>query len=245
MRPAALATLLLLLFFTMPCRSADMTIGTNFTVLAPNQALADAVAKQAEIYRKQSALEWLGKELPDRQGRSLITVDIKSEKDEGLTWPIDCPERKLHHVWLTTSVERALGTTLHHEVIHTVLDSRFYPESLPAWASEGIASQADDVGRKENQRQILARWSKAGRWPGLRSLFEASRIGHDDLNHYAAVSSVTEFLAERGGKTRVVEFAGSGQNRGWDQAASDYYGVRDVAALQTAWQTWVTRKVGN
>ena len=245
MRPAVLAIALLVLFSTVAARSADMSIGTNFTVLAPNQALADAVAKQAEVYRKQSALEWLGKELPDRDGRSLITVDIRSEKDEGLTWPIDSPERTLHQVWLTTSVERAKGTTLHHEVVHTVLDSYFYPESLPAWASEGIASQADDAGRKENQRQILARWAKAGRWPGLRSLFESSRIGHDDLARYAAASSVTEFLAQRGGKTRVVEFAASGQKRGWDRAASDFYGVHDVAELQTAWQDWVSRKLGN
>ena len=136
-----------------------------------------------------------------------------------------------------------MGTTLHHEVIHTVLDSHFYPESLPAWASEGIASQADDAGRKENQRQILARWSKAGRWPAcgrsssLRGSDTTISIG------YAAASSVTEFLAERGGKTRVVEFAASGQKCGWDRAASDYYGVHDVAALQTAWQDWVTRKL--
>ncbi len=175
----------------------------------------------------------------------MITVDITSQKDEGLTWPIDSSERTLHQVWLTTSVERAVGATLHHEVVHTVLDSHFYPESPPAWASEGIASLADDAGRKENQRQILARWSKAGRWPGLRSLFESSRIGHDDLNRYAAASSVTEFLAERGGRTRVVAFAGRGQKRGWDQAASDYYGVHDLAELQTAWQDWVTRKLGN
>ncbi|MGO9110535.1 MAG: hypothetical protein ACLP9L_15035 [Thermoguttaceae bacterium] len=243
MRPTTLSVPLLILLTAVAARAADMSIGANFTVLAPNQALAEAVAKQAELYRKQTALEWLGKELPDRVGRSLITVEITSQKDEGLTWPIDCPERTLHQVWLTTSVDRTLGTTLHHEVSHTVLDSYCYPESLPAWASEGIASQADDAGRKENQRQILARWSKAGRWPGLRPLFEASRIDHDNLSRYAAASSVTEFLAQRGGKTRVVEFASSGQKRGWDQAARDYYGVRDVAELQTAWQDWVTEKL--
>jgi hypothetical protein len=245
MRPAALSIAVLLVLIAAAARSAEMSIGDNFTVLAPNQTLADAVVKQAEVFRKQTALEWLGKELPDRVGRSLITVDICAQKDEGLTWPIDCRERTLHQVWLTTSVQRALGTTLHHEVVHTVLDSHFYPESLPAWASEGIASQADDAGRQETQRQVLARWSKAGRWPGLRSLFESARLDHDNLDGYAAAASVTEFLAERGGKTRVVEFASSGQKHGWDRAASNCYGVRDVATLQTAWQEWVTKKLGN
>ena len=115
MRPAASFIALFVLSTAASARSADMSIGDNFTVLAPNQALADAVARQAEVFRKQSALEWLGKELPDRVGRSLITVDIAPQKDEGLTWPIDPRERTLHQVWLTTSVERALGTTLHHE----------------------------------------------------------------------------------------------------------------------------------
>jgi len=245
MRSIALAITLLAVLTPGAARSADMSIGTNFTVLAPNQGLADAVAKQAEVYRKQSALEWLGKELPDRLGRSLITVEIAAQKDEGLTWPIDCAERKFHQVWLTTSAQRALGTTLHHEIVHTVLDSHLYPESLPAWASEGIASQADDAGRKENQRSILVRWSKTGQWPTLRSLFEASRIEHDNLNGYAAASSITAFLAQRGGKTRVVDFASNGRKRGWDQAASDYYGVRDLAELQTAWQDWATEKLRN
>ena len=245
MRPALLFAVLLVVFVTLAADSADMSIGTNFTVLAPNQALADAVAQQAEVFRKQSALEWLGRELPDRAGRSLITVEITSQKDEGLTWPIDCRERTLHQVWLTTSVEHALGTTLHHEVVHTVLDSHFYPEPLPAWASEGIASQTDDAGRQERQRQILARWSKAGRWPSLRSLFESSRLEHDNLDGYAAASSVTEFLAERGGKSRVVEFASSGQKRGWDQAASDYYGVHGITELQAVWQNWMTKKVSD
>jgi hypothetical protein len=138
-----------------------------------------------------------------------------------------------------------LGTTLHHEVVHTVLDSHFYPESLPAWASEGIASRADDAGRQETQRQALARWSKGGQWPSLRSLFESSRLEHDNLDGYAAAASVIEFLVERGGRTRVVEFASHGQKRGWDRAAADCYGMRDLAELQTAWQDWVTRKVGN
>jgi len=245
MRPVALFASLLAIFNSGTARSADMSIGTNFTVLAPNQTLADAVAKQAEIYRKQSALDWLGKELPDRLGRSLITIDISSQKDEGLTWPIDCAERKFHQVWLTTSTQRALGSTLHHEVVHTVLDSHCYPESLPAWASEGIASQADDAERKANQSLIVARWSNTGRWPALRSLFESSRIEHNNLGGYAAASSITEFLVQRGGKTRVVDFASNGPKRGWDRAASDYYDVRDLADLQSAWQAWATEKSRN
>jgi hypothetical protein len=235
----------LLTLSAVPSRAADMSVGTNFTVLAPNRVLADAVAKQAEAFRRESALEWLGKELPDRNGRSVITLDISSDKDEGWTWPIDSPERTLHQVWLTTSTERATGSTLHHEVVHTVLHSYYYPEVPPAWASEGIASQADDAERKASRRRILAGWSRAGRWPNLKSLLQSPRIGHDNLDGYAASASLTEFLAERGGKTRVVEFARSGQRRGWDKAAGEFYGIASVADLQVAWQSWVAKQASN
>jgi hypothetical protein len=223
--------------------SADMSVGKNFTVLAPDRALATAVLQQAEVYRSQAARDWLAERLPDRLGRSMITVDISSQEDEGFTWPIDSPERTLHQIWLTTSVERAVGTTLQHEVIHTVLDTHFFPETIPAWASEGIASQADDAGRKDDQRLMLARWVRTNRWPNLRSLFQYRRLEHNDLTAYVAASSIVEFLVEQGGKPRVVEFASAGAKQGWDAAARKLYAARDVSALQVAWQTWVIKKV--
>jgi hypothetical protein len=244
MRPAAYCVFLLVVAVALEAHAADMSIGVNFTVLAPNRAVADTIAAQAEIYRAQAAQEWLDGKLPDRQGRTLITVELNSQKDEGATWPIDCPERTLHQVWLTTSLDRAVGSTLHHEVVHTVLDTHFYPGTIVAWASEGIASQVDDAGRRQHQRQLLQGWSASGRWPSLTALFAMKAIGHDNLESYAAASSVTEFLAQRSGKHRVIEFAAAGPNRGWDQAAHDCYGFRDLADLQTAWQNWVARQLG-
>ena len=82
----------------------------------------------------------------------------------------------------------------------------------------------------------------AGRWPNLRPLLQSSRIGHDNLDGYVAAASLTEFLAERGGKTRVVEFARSGQRYGWDKAAGEFYGVASVADLQVAWQSWAAKQ---
>jgi hypothetical protein len=242
MRFAAFAVFTFSFFTAAAVHPADMSAGSNFVVLAPNRAVADAVAAQAEIYRAKAAQEWLGEKLPERQGRTLINVEIDTQKDEGATWPIDCKERTLHQVWLSTSLDRALGSTLRHEVVHTVLDTHFYPEAPPAWASEGIASQSDDAGRQKNQRELLSQWSTSGRWPSFRQLFATQRIGHEDLQAYALAASVTEFLCERSGKRHVVEFAAAGRKNGWDQAAHDSFGVRDVAELQSAWQTWATAR---
>ena len=70
--------------------------------MAPDQAIAEAVVKQAEHFRKEAAREWLGRELPTGQGPTMITVVISSNEDDGLTWPIDTPERKFHQIWVTT-----------------------------------------------------------------------------------------------------------------------------------------------
>ncbi len=242
MRPAAR----FLISFVLLCPALGHAAGTaltdNFNVIAPNVAIAEAVAKQAEVFRKQAALEWLGKELPSGKGPAMITVIISANEDDGLTWPIDTPKRKFHHIWLTTSVDRAVGATLHHEVVHAVIDTFTYPNLLPAWANEGIASQADDAGRKESRRQIAAGWANDGRWPQLQTLFQASRIGHTDREGYAAAASVAQFLAGLGEKPKVIEFARAGQQNGWDHAAHDCYGVRDLAELQAQWQKWVSNR---
>jgi hypothetical protein len=234
-------TLLAIAIFLYPAtgRSAGVALTGNFNVLAPNETLAETVAEKAETYRKQAAREWLGKDLPEGQGRTMITVIISTEKVDGLTWPIDCPERKFHQIWTTTSEERAAGEVLHHEVVHTVLDTFSGLTFLPAWANEGIASQVDEAPCKESRRQIALRWTAQGQWPQLRTLFQARQIAHTDREGYAAAASVTEFLATLQGKPNVVRFAQSGQQVGWDQAARDCYGAHDVDELQVKWQTWV------
>ena len=220
MRPAASLFFLLVFFAPVLGQAAGLATSPNFSVMAPNQAIAEAVVKQAEYFRKEAAQEWLGKELRTGQGPTLITVVVSSNADDGLTWPIDNPQRKFRHVWVTTSLERATGTTLNHEVTHTVLDSYSHPNRLPAWLREGVASQKDNVDRKEIRQQLLAQWARDGCWPQLQTIFQSSRIGHDNQVGYTAAASVTEYLADRGGKARVVEFASTGQQRGWEQSAS-------------------------
>jgi hypothetical protein len=234
----------LLVFFTPAIGySSGLATSTNFSVMAPTRVVAEAVVKQAEYFRKEVAKEWLGKELPAGRGPTLITIVVSTTEDDGMTWPIDNPQRKFHHIWLTTSLEHAVGTTLNHEVAHTVLDSYSHPNRLPAWLREGVASQVDDSQRKEIRQCLLGQWTRDGQWPDLQAIFQLPGIGHDDRVGYTAASSVTEFLAERGGKARVIEFALSGQQHGWDRSLQDYYGVRNVAELQIAWQTWALNKV--
>jgi hypothetical protein len=211
----------------------------NFDVTAPSDEIAVAVAEKAELYRRQAALEWLGKALPHGRGPTMITVMISDTEVDGLTWPVDSPERKFHQIWTTTSPQHVTGEVLHHEVVHTVLDTFTGTDFLPAWASEGIASQVDEPRSKEIRRGIALGWAARGDWPPLSGLFQSRKIAHNDDRTYAAAASVTEFLATLRGKPEVVRFAQMGQRAGWDQAARACYGARDVAELEAMWHDWV------
>ncbi len=239
MRPAACFAFL----FFLLSPAAALAVGTahseNFNVMAPTVELARSVANKAETYRKLAALEWFGRELTAGKDRTILTVFSSANEDEGLSWPINDPEQKCHRIWITTSAEKAGGSLLYHEVVHTVLASFVRPGSMPRWADEGIASQVDGDARNQTRDQLVETWASQGRLPQLQTLFTATRITHSDSDAYAAAASVTRFLATLGGKPKVVVFANAGMHSDWDQAARDVYGVRGVADLQTRWENWV------
>ncbi len=214
--------------------------GKNFTVIAPSgDHLADQVLTRAEELRRDIALEWLGKELPDGRGRTHITVELSKDKDEGLTWL--CGQGRAvrgdHRMWLTTSRERAVGSTLEHEVTHVVLAVRF-PQGMPVWANEGIASLADDEERHKTRRELQREWARSGQWPTLEKLLYQRTIDPSDQAGYAAAVSLTEFLLTKGDRRALIAFVEHAALDGWDAALGKSYGIDGVPELQRQWQAW-------
>src|SRR4029078_494855 len=74
------STLLVWLCLTPLGSVADASAGyktTNFVVSAPTPQLAKEIGDQAEVYRKQLAVEWLGKELPAWSKPCPITAQVQ------------------------------------------------------------------------------------------------------------------------------------------------------------------------
>lgn len=211
----------------------------NFTILAEDELLAADVLASANRFRQQVANDWLRLELPPSVGETVIHVTLSSEEDRGLTWAIDSPNRSMHKIWLTTSRDRANGSTLQHEIAHIVLATR-YPQRLPAWADEGIAGTYDEQDRINTRRQIIQWYAQTENWPTLESVFQMPAIINTDKKAYSVAASVTEFLLTRADKPTFVEFAAAGQQAGWDRALQDFYKIESVAALQQAWQAWAS-----
>jgi hypothetical protein len=215
----------------------------NFTVIAPRgDGLADRVLSRADELRKEIALAWLGEELPEGQGLTHITVKLAKDKDEGLTW-LCGPGRAVrgaHRMWLETTAERAVGSTLEHEVTHIVLAVRF-PKGTPAWANEGIASLADDEERHRTRRELLRQWARTGQWPSLDKVLYQRTISPSDQAGYAAAVSLTEFLLTKGDRREMIDFLEQSAQDGWDAALAKHYGIANVGELQRQWQQWGVR----
>ena len=222
-------------------QAAGFAYNENFSVFAPDQPLAEAVLAKADGFRKEIARQWLDEELPPSAGRAIIAVTLRDEEDSGLTWPIGGDsKRKYHRVWLTTSRQGAIGSTLNHEIVHVVFATRF-PDRLAAWAEEGAASLADDQQRIDVRRRTIRWCAKTGNWPDLHTVFAAPTIPTNDQMTYSIAASVTEYLLSRSDKATFVRFAEMGKRRGWDQALQECYGVHTTHDLQTAWQAWACR----
>lgn len=81
---------------------------------------------------------------------------------------------------------------------------------------------------------------RTGTIPNLVELFEATDVKSHDQNSYAAAASLVSFLLTRGDEKTVVQFAESGQCRGWTAALQSHYDIQSVGELQAFWREWLT-----
>jgi hypothetical protein len=213
----------------------------NFVVSAPTQDLADEMLARAEALRDEIAVTWLGAKLPPSVGPTVIRLTLSESEDKGLTWVGDRPDRLSHLMWLTTSRERALGSTLAHEMTHAVLATR-YPGQIPAWCNEGIASQCDDEARIDARRQIVAWYAQTGNWPSLLETLAAKKIAPTDQSQYAVAASLAEFLLTQQDRAELLAFGLAGDKLGWDAAVRKHYGLASVRELETQWRAWAAKR---
>lgn len=230
-------------------QAAGLVHNENFVVFTEaglsqqvTQEFAHSVLVKAEEYRRQIALEWFGEELPRGIGRTTINVSFAADRDTGLTWAVDHPDRKQHSIYLYTTPERALGSTLAHEVAHAVLATQFpHPHRLPAWMEEGIASQYDNADRRQSRASILKFFAQQDHWPNLAPVLDAGNLASDDTRSYALAVSLTEMLLAQGGKAKFLEFGRTASREGTQRALERHYSIREMAQLETQWQNWVRR----
>ncbi len=214
----------------------------NFTVEAPTAQIAQQVGQYAEHYRREKAIEWLGKEMPNWGQPCPLKVTVTVGGAGGATSFAFDHGRILHQdMNVQGPLERILASVLPHEVTHTVFAYHFR-EPLPRWADEGgsVLSE-DDIERRRHDdmvRHILA----GGRAFRLRVLFnmrEYPSSGGDVATLYAQGYSICRFLVDSNGRQGFLNFVGHGMRQGWDSAVQTFYRMNRLEDLEQAWLDWM------
>lgn len=214
----------------------------NFVIVsAPSDEVAQEVAAQAEHYRRELAVQWLGRELARWRDPCPIVVGVgPREPSRGKTTFV--PTGGEPHSWqmeVFGTRERVLDSVLPHEILHTVFATHF-GVPLPRWADEGACTTVEHKSERDKQQSNLIHYLKNERGIAFNKMFAMKEYPRDMLPLYAQGYSVARYLIAQGGERKFVDFIGEGlSQRSWTKATQRHYGYQSLAELQNAWLAWV------
>ncbi|HAY81269.1 MAG TPA: hypothetical protein DCY79_15805 [Planctomycetaceae bacterium] len=225
-------------------KAAGLVFNENFTILAAKSqpaltsGFSERLLAAAERYRREIAQEWFAQELADGVGKTTISLTVSHRVDKAFTWARS-GARNYHVVYLTTSPQQAVGSTLKHEIAHVVLATQFPGNArLPIWLEEGIASRYDDAERIRLRKQITQSFGHARPWPQVTQLFATENVPSVDQTTYAFAVSLTDYLLTLDNRKTLLRFGAMCSQSTPDQALATHYQMQPHE-LQLRWQHWV------
>ena len=209
---------------------------TNFTVEAPTGEIAEQIGTTAERCRKETALEWLGREMPPWTYPCAIRVKIVDTNPGGATTSAFRRGHVLQqNIELEGPLDRLLAGVLPHEVTHALMAQHF-GQPVPRWFDEGAAILAEDSESHLKQEAMACKFvSEPNRAISLHQLFQLSEYPQDLTIFFAEAFSVTRFLLERRDRRTLLNFVADGLHDGWDKALQSNYRIFNVEELEKAW----------
>ncbi len=214
----------------------------NFTVSAPNEQIARQAGEYAEKYRKEKALQWLGKEMPQWGQPCPLKVTITMNGPSGFTtFGFDRGAIVHQEMQVEGSLERVLNSVLPHEITHTVFAYHFRC-ALPRWADEGGSVLSEDEAERQRHDKLVRECLAGGKAFRLRVLFDMKQYpgsGGDVLTLYAQGYSVSRFLVESGSRQQFLNFVADGMRHGWDRAVQTHYRMNRLEDLEESWLNWM------
>jgi hypothetical protein len=210
----------------------------NFLVEAPTPQIAQQVGQWAEHYRKEKALQWLGREMPPWSEPCPLHVKITFGGSGGATtFNFDFAHGQ---VWQTMQIEgsldRLLQSVLPHEVTHTVF-AHYFRCPVPRWADEGGAVLSEDDLERSHHDQMVRQILNARREIPLRRLFNLREYPHEVGSLYAEGYSVARFLVDSRGPQAFLAFVAQGMQGDWDVAVQAHYRYQNIEQLEEAWKS--------
>ncbi len=232
--------------FSLICLFSNSALGAgyrtaNFTVDAPTPQIARQIGDTAEHWRREMALEWLGKELPDWSKACPIKARVSPQLGAGgaTSFVFDQGEVFGWRMEIQGSLQRILDSVLPHEVTHTIFASHFR-RPLPRWADEGACTTVEHQSEISKQETMLIEFLQTHRGIPFSSMFAMKEYPQDVLPLYAQGHSLAKFLiAQRGKHTFLVFLEDGMQDENWPRAIHETYGYRNLLTLQNTWMDWI------
>ena len=195
------------------------------------------MCESAERFRRDLAIEWLGRELP-RWGKPCpIVVQVGERMGAGgaTSFVFDRGEVFGWQMTIQGSFERVLDSVLPHEVTHTIFASHFR-QPLPRWADEGACTTVEHPAERNKQQKLLIEFLQTGRGISFSQMFAMKEYPPDVLPLYAQGHSLASFLIAQGGKRKYLQFVADGlESNNWSAELKKHYGFRNLGVLQNTW----------
>jgi hypothetical protein len=236
--------LLLAIAFASAAHAAEHRT-KNFVAYAPTADVAKQVAETAEICRRELAIDWLGRELPNWYRPCPIQVKVGQMGAGGATtFTFHGGEVSGWDMKVQGSLERLLDSVVPHEVSHTIFASHFR-RPIPRWADEGAATLIEYVGERKRQEVLLSRVINTSNRIPVDRLLKITEYPSDMQQVYTLYAegySLSNFLVQRGGedgKATFLQFLQDAHERGWAAAIRKHYEFESVRDLEQSWTGWV------
>ena len=213
----------------------------NFVVRASTSEFAKEVGQAAEKYRRELAIEWLGKEMPVWYQPCPITVEDGPRLGAGgaTSFIFDHGDVFGWQMTIQGSRERILDSVLPHEVTHTIFAS-YFRRPLPRWADEGACSTVEHDSERNKQQRMLIQFLQTRRGIPFNDMFAMTQYPKDILPLYAQGHSLATFLVAQGGKRKFLQYVKQGLSTDdWTTATRTHYHFASLGRLQTSWLDWV------
>lgn len=222
---------------------------TNFVAFAADQQLAQQVAHEAERFRRELAVEWLGHELPNWRQKCPIRVQIARDAGGETSFAFTSPNGSEPIDWemkIFGPPDRLLDAVLPHEVTHTIFASHFQ-RPLPRWADEGACTTVEHEIERQKNHRMLIEFLMNSRGIPFNRMFTLREYPHDILPLYAQGYSLAKYLILQKGKRHFVDYIGAGmaseqpgrETDCWDRVTEEFYGFENLSDLQISWLDWV------
>lgn len=238
---AAIIALLLFISIGVPVAWGASFRTQNFICEAPTVQQAKMFCEAAEQYRRELAIEWLGRELPPWPSPCPITCEVGPNLGAGGATSFIFQNGDVYgwRMNVQGSEVRILDSVLPHEVTHTIFATHFR-QPLPRWADEGACTTVEHESEKARHHQLLITFLKTNRGIPFDRMFAMKEYPSDILPLYAQGHSLARFLIAQSGQREFLEFVGDGMvDENWTRALRDNYGYQNLGELQTTWVEWV------